>query len=140
MRAFDDFFGVAASALPDRADRARLPRRADRRRRQPFFIAQNDVRTGFIGGTIGPHYLNPDLLVLSELFWWVVPAFRGSIGRRPTVDRVRGVRAAPRRAPDLHDAREADDRRRVDRSASLIARGYIEKERAYLLELPRVAA
>lgn len=34
------------------------------------------IRTGFIAGFLYPHFFNPDIVVLSELFWWVPEKFR----------------------------------------------------------------
>lgn len=36
-------------------------------------------RIGFIAGFLRPHSFNPDLKVLSELFWVVIPEFRRSL-------------------------------------------------------------
>lgn len=33
---------------------------------------------GFLGAAAGPHYLNPKIRVLAELFWWVHEDHRGS--------------------------------------------------------------
>ncbi len=35
------------------------------------------IRTGFIAGFLYPHFFNPDIVVLSELFWWVPEKYRG---------------------------------------------------------------
>jgi RimJ/RimL family protein N-acetyltransferase len=140
MRAFDDFFGARHRLFPtEEIARAFLTALIDDEG-QPFFIAQNDVRTGFIGGTIGPHYLNPDLLVLSELFWWVVPKFRGSsTGGRLLIEFEEFGRRRGAHLICMTLEKRTIDEGLID-PKSLIARGYIEKERAYLLELPRVAA
>jgi N-acetylglutamate synthase-like GNAT family acetyltransferase len=46
---------------------------------QPFFVAEGfSGLTGFIAGTLGNHYLNPDIRVLNEVFWWVDPRYRGT--------------------------------------------------------------
>jgi GNAT superfamily N-acetyltransferase len=39
---------------------------------------RGEVRCGLIAGAVGPHPYNPDLLVASELWWFVSPAHRGS--------------------------------------------------------------
>lgn len=42
-----------------------------------MLISYNEnSRTGLIAGLITPHFFNPKLLTLCELFWWVNPAFR----------------------------------------------------------------
>lgn len=35
-------------------------------------------KIGFLAGTFSPHFCNPDLKVLSELWWWVDPEHRQS--------------------------------------------------------------
>lgn len=46
---------------------------------QPFFIAVQDGQiVGFIAAILAPHIFNPSIRVLTELFWWVKPAYRGS--------------------------------------------------------------
>ena len=39
---------------------------------------RNGERLGLIAGGVAPHPYNPDLLVASELWWWVSPAHRGT--------------------------------------------------------------
>lgn len=34
---------------------------------------------GFICGVLHPHMLNPEIMVLTELFWWVMPEARGTM-------------------------------------------------------------
>ncbi len=42
-------------------------------------VSENDRKlTGFIAGMIAPHHFNPDIRVLSELFWWVPVKYRGT--------------------------------------------------------------
>lgn len=44
-----------------------------------FFVAENgDGAVGFIAGMLSEHPYNPKITVLSELFWWVAPEYRGS--------------------------------------------------------------
>jgi N-acetylglutamate synthase-like GNAT family acetyltransferase len=33
---------------------------------------------GFIAGICGPHFFNPEIITLSELFWWVTPEWRNT--------------------------------------------------------------
>jgi N-acetylglutamate synthase-like GNAT family acetyltransferase len=45
----------------------------------PFFIAADtNGRQGFIAGGFYTQPFNPDIVVLTELVWWVAPAHRGS--------------------------------------------------------------
>jgi RimJ/RimL family protein N-acetyltransferase len=138
LRAFDTFFASRHRLFPTepiaRAFLEALIADDD----QPFFIAQNDVRTGFIGGTIGPHYLNPDLIVLTELFWWVSPAHRGgSVGGRLLIEFEEFARRRGAHLICMTLEQRTIDEGLID-PRSLLSRGYVEKERAYLLELPTV--
>lgn len=42
--------------------------------------------TGFILGLLRPHFYNPDIRLLSELFWWVVPRYRHTISASLLMD------------------------------------------------------
>ena len=39
---------------------------------------QDENPVGFIAGYFNPHLFNPSIIVLCELFWWVVPEHRHS--------------------------------------------------------------
>lgn len=41
---------------------------------------------GFIAGILRPHFYNPDLRVLSQLFWWVVPGERKTLAASMLMD------------------------------------------------------
>lgn len=44
-----------------------------------FIAERKDVgRVGLIAGFVMPHVFNPNVTVLSEVFWWVDPLYRGS--------------------------------------------------------------
>lgn len=140
MRAFDEFFGARHRLFPSESTARAFLTAMISDGDQPFFIAQNDVRTGFIGGAIGPHYLNPDLLVLSELFWWVVPKHRGSsAGGRLLVEFEEFGRRRGAHLICMTLEKRTLDEGLID-PRSLLSRGYVEKERAYLLEIPRAVA
>lgn len=83
LRQFDHFFGTKKSLFPED------PKTAagiieGLIANQPFFISADEQdRYGFIAGAVARHPYNPDILVLSELFWWVGPEYRGTtVGAR----------------------------------------------------------
>lgn len=79
LRQFDRFFGAKKSLFPEDPEVATAIVEA-LVTTQPFFIAADvNGRTGFIAGALAPHPYNPELLVLSELFWWVSPEYRGGL-------------------------------------------------------------
>lgn len=42
-----------------------------------FFVASSgDKPVGFISGLVTNHIWNPKIKVLTEVFWWVIPAYR----------------------------------------------------------------
>jgi hypothetical protein len=45
---------------------------------QPFFVAEcNGELQGFICGILNRHFFNPEIIVLTELLWWVPEEHRG---------------------------------------------------------------
>lgn len=80
LRAFDRFFGAKRALFPDEGyARERLGEMLDRLDVFPFYVAiRETVRLGFIAGVCQPHFFNPGVRVLSELFWWVAPEHRAT--------------------------------------------------------------
>ena len=82
LRAFDRFFGAVHSLVP--ADPAYATTQLHGLIRDHLFLvavrnAEDEATpVGFIAGLLGPHFFNPGLQVLTELFWWVPVAERGS--------------------------------------------------------------
>lgn len=76
-RAFARFFGSARSLFPDEpVAEATLDMLITH---GVFFVAE-DARgpAGFIVGLVAPHWMNPRILTLNELLWWVQEDRRGS--------------------------------------------------------------
>lgn len=43
------------------------------------FVAERGTELlGFIGGIVTPHFFNPEIKTLAEMFWWVAKEHRGS--------------------------------------------------------------
>jgi N-acetylglutamate synthase-like GNAT family acetyltransferase len=81
LKDFDEFFGTTQSLFPD-TDKAKSTIEG-LTQTQPFFIAENGERQGFIVGVVGRHPYKSDILVMDERFWWVAPKYRGtSVGAR----------------------------------------------------------
>lgn len=82
MRAFDNFFNGQHSLLPSEPGglEARLLGFIDNPDTYPWWIAERRSRgpVGFIGGIMHPHFFNPSLRVLTEMFWWVEPNERNT--------------------------------------------------------------
>jgi hypothetical protein len=78
LRAFSQFAGTEHQLFTSADDvRDRLPALLSL---GPCFLAiQGDgLPVGFVSGYVGAHPYNPNLVVLTETFWWVDPAWRGT--------------------------------------------------------------
>lgn len=85
---------------------------------------------GFICGVLTPHLLNPELKVFTELFWWVMPEARGThAGAHLFIEfEAYGRRHAQWIIMTLENNSPVHPE-------SLEKRGFILKERNYLLEV-----
>lgn len=78
LRKFAAFFGTKKSIFgPEEYVRSALALLIEK---QIVFVAERiDVGPmGFVAGLLQPHTFNPEVTVLSELFWWVKEEHRGS--------------------------------------------------------------
>ena len=111
----------------------------------PFFVAEKagrevvlggDVhdfaeRVGFIAGLLSPHFLNGDVVTLTEVLWWVPPPHRQSRvgGLLFREFEAFGCAYADQIVFSLVEARTPVKRRTLER------RGYHAHETSYLLEV-----
>lgn len=85
LRAFDHFAGTTLRLFPDDDESARL-KLLTLIDKHPVFVSElghpdlpaSTRLTGFIIGLLHPHFFNPRIVVLSEMFWWVTPDYRGT--------------------------------------------------------------
>lgn len=85
MKLFADFVGTQRPIFPP-VDEARVLVRTFIEQHQCFvseyFYAdapeRSGPRTGFTIAILHPHLFNPRIVVLTELFWWVTPEYRGT--------------------------------------------------------------
>lgn len=130
LREFDTFFGAGRSLFPGEARACEILAAliAD----HVFLVAEDSTGpVGFIAGHIGTHPF-AGFPVLTELFWWVVPAYRGTGAGLALLNRYVeiGRRLCPRGWVLMtleHDSPVSD---RI-----LLKRGFHLKERSYLLEV-----
>lgn len=96
-----------------------------------FLVAERDlVPMGFVAGVVFPHLFNPEILVLQEVFWWVMKAYRGSRAALMLLD---AFIAWGRESVDwiffsMQPNTPAGDR-------VLLKRGFKLQEKTYLLEV-----
>lgn len=77
LREFAELFGTNTSLFGD-TDHARnfVLEIIDK---HVFLVAERDGKLiGFIAGIVAPHVFNPSIRMLTELWWWVDKAARGS--------------------------------------------------------------
>jgi hypothetical protein len=83
MKAFHEFVGTKYSVFPP-AEQARALVRDFIEKHVAFVTEYNlgavapPIRTGFTIAILHPHLFNPSITVLTELFWWVTPQYRGT--------------------------------------------------------------
>lgn len=78
LRAFDAFQGTKKSLFPESAEEA-VSLLEGLIQAHPFIVAEDFAGpVGFIAGVLQPHPYNSQVKMLSELFWWVDPRYRGS--------------------------------------------------------------
>lgn len=76
LRHFSNFFGTKIPLFPKDELLAELII-ADMIRDHLFFTSFNDdVPSGFIAGWVSKHPFNPEIVTLTEAFWWVSERFR----------------------------------------------------------------
>lgn len=131
LQRFSDFFGSDRPLFPDpHYAEAML---ADLVDTQPFFVAEHvaGVVVGLIGGAIGPHPYNPRITVLTEMFWWVDAAHRGTRAGLHLLDAFcdYGAQHADWTVMTLEAKSPVNE-------ACLTRRGFTLWERSYLRETP----
>jgi GNAT superfamily N-acetyltransferase len=95
-------------------------------------IAERDGQpVGLIAGVLQPHPFNPDILVASELWWWVTPPARGTRAGHELLDAFEGW-ALEHEADLINFTLEADS---PVRDRTLERRGYRLFERQFLREV-----
>lgn len=87
-------------------------------------------RMGFIAGLAAPHPYNPRIMVLSEAFWWVDPAARGT---RAGAMLLSQYVAWGREHCDWITM--TLERSSPVRDESLTRRGFVPQERSFLMEV-----
>jgi hypothetical protein len=129
LAAFDRFFGSSRSLFPsiEYAEGVLTGVMTD----HLFLVAESPHGpAGFIAGTITPHGLNPAIVVLAELFWWVAPEHRGSRAALLLLNAY--VAAGKARAHWITMTIEAES---PIGPHMLYRRGFRFKEASYLLEV-----
>lgn len=95
------------------------------------FVAEQDGEPiGFIAGYMAPHPFNPQILLLSECFWWVDEKSRGS---RAGVMLLNAFSEFGKKHADWVTMSIIEGTSPIN-PESLVKRGYHLHERAYLME------
>ena len=89
-----------------------------------------EIRLGFISGLLSPHFMNPEIVQLTELFWWVAEEHRGS--RAGLVLFNDFVRTGTVMADWINFTLE---HKSPVKEEFLLKRGFKAQERSYLMEV-----
>lgn len=98
-------------------------------------IAENNEETppqriGLIAGILRPHFYNPDIRVLSELFWAVAPKFRRTLAASLLMDAFVSIGRANADWITFNVARFCPVRKE-----SFVRRGFEVSDQVYLMEV-----
>lgn len=131
LRDFSRFFGTRRSLFPD-DERTALLGLSHLIRKEPIFVAEasDGERVGFVAGTLAPHPFNPEIMVLTELFWWVTTEHRGSSAGARLLEKF--INYGREHADWINLTLEANS---PINPATLERRGFRLRERSYLLEV-----
>lgn len=130
LRAFSEFFRSSRELFGDE-NHARITMQGLIENHVVFIAERDDgIRMGFVGGILVPHFMNPTIRTLSELFWWVDPLHRHSRAALLLLEAFteHGKLHADWITFSLEDHSPVSDR-------CLTRRGFKPKEQSYLLEV-----
>jgi hypothetical protein len=74
LKDFDDFYAARRRLYPGQEE---AERKLEVLIKNHVCLVAPDVR-GFIAGLLAPHYMNDEIVVLTEVFWWVPKEHRRS--------------------------------------------------------------
>jgi len=95
------------------------------------FVAERGTELhGFIGGIITPHFMNPTIKTIAEMFWWVAKEHRGSRAGLLLLNEfiAFGEKNADWITVSLENRSPVHEK-------CLLKRGFIGQERSYLREV-----
>lgn len=87
-------------------------------------------RIGFIAGILRPHFYNPEINVLSQLFWWVIPRERKSMAASMLMDAFVSIGRAHADWITFNMSRGTPVKK-----SSFIRRGFEVSDQVYLMEV-----
>lgn len=98
-----------------------------------FLVAvQGEQLIGFISGWFSTHLFNPSIILLTETFWWVPPAHRGSRAALMLLNEFTRIGKA-----HAHWITFALENHSPVNDRCLTKRGYTAKEKSYILEVTK---
>lgn len=129
--AFNEFVNTKKSLIPVEEGRA-TDMVAYLIQEHYFIIAETTggLSVGFLAATRAPHLFNPDIMVMTELFWWVIPEFRGTSAGATLIAEY--IKYGKDHADWVTIALEHNSPLKPE---SLTKRGFTLKETSYLLEV-----
>ena len=130
LRAFAAFYGTKRSLYPGDEHAAQIVGKLILGQYVRVAERVDGVPVGFLAASLIPHWLNPEIRVAAEVFWWVPVEHRRSLaGAMLLAAYIEWGRA---HADWVCLTLEADTPVKAD---SLLRRGFRAHERQYLLEV-----
>lgn len=94
-----------------------------------FLVSENDGKvSGFIAGMISPHLFNPKIKTFTELFFWVLPEYRGTRAGSALLN------AFVEFGKDYHWTVMTLEHNSPIKDESLLKRGFKYKEQSFIKE------
>lgn len=87
-------------------------------------------RIGFIGGLLRTHFYNPEIRLLSQLFWWVIPAQRKTVAASMLMDAFISIGRAHADWITFNISRKCPVKKQ-----SFIRRGFEVSDQVFLMEI-----
>ena len=132
LKDFSDFFGSKHSLFPSKKYGTEKLRELIEG--HVMCVAHSDIEAkpcvGFISGILAPHFFNPEIIVLTELFWWVTPEWRNTRTGLMLLEEF--IKVGTQKANWILMTLEEDS---PVNPTSLIKRGFKVKEHNYLKEV-----
>lgn len=130
LKVFSEFYGTKKSLFGDDLNYSKTIVSQIIENHLCLISEINSEPVGFICGSLAPHVFNQEIMVLSEVFWWVKPEYRnsraGALLLNAYIDF--GKINADWVLLTLEDKSPLKDQ-------TLLKRGFVLKEKSFLLEV-----
>jgi hypothetical protein len=129
LKDFSQFFGSKINLFPN--EEIATQKMSELVQNHFVMVAESERgMMGFICGIIGPHFFNPFIQTLTELFWWVKEEFRLSRAALLLFNAFDSFAEAS----GVHWVNFSLETASPVKDSFLLKRGYVQQERSFLKE------